>query len=427
MYQLLTGLEHALSKITRLTLKVIHTRSQQPLHDNQQQEKMQEQKEQHEVGTVSRGVFGPLAHFVLNLQQLDLCGCCWDAALPAFGSACTELVCLTLQAPFVPLAALHEFGTHLPELRTVVISSRSYQSVIHAQLSAYVDALLRELQQCMHLDFLIIDFPTDADFTLVCTPERWGMLPESLRFLAFGCFVETSGPYELLIRTVPFLAVQDSPYVQQANEHSDDGDSDGEAADDDGDDLSGVFKQFPFLEYLKITSSDFIMWIRYPDAPCWVDNFKDRLLEQEFILDCFDMGVGGTSGEMFDMLSWLPPFPSTMGVTLEFHGGPQLSFLDRVPHVFPDVVSVILTGTLASSGSPAMNMEFFRPLTELPLLTNLHLLCPQLTLMTLGLAQLCSSLPALQLLEYKSCTSVDLIELKLLLTGFQLNIEVSEC
>lgn len=393
----------ALGSVYSLKLEVIYKRSR-PLPGHFSASDVMSLPDGLEV--VAAGVFAALAPLVPYLHELEVTGCCRDIALPAFGASCPYLKKLNVQALRVPITALHTLAQHVPTLETMIISNYIY-GASHA-LSVYADALLLQLQHCNRLTRLC--FNLHEDTTLACKAESWGLLPESLNHLAFGCFVETSNPFEILVRRVTALVLQDSPYTN----------------------LLELVMQFGVLESLKVMSDHHQMWLRFPQVKplgyvsdddevdpqdlCWLSLLQERVQDESFLFTCLNFGLGGTSEQLWDMLGWLSPFPATVKLTVEVAGVMATYCLQPVPELFPilDVVTVEGDATMPNLSNED-SMEFLSPLTDCFHLTELFLRCPQLSLSAHELTQLCMGMPSLCILVVEDChgVSIDGVQMEL--------------
>lgn len=147
-------------------------------------------------------VFASLAMAVPKLEALQLLGCCWDAASPAFGASCPRLSSLRIEALHVPMSALQDFGTRLPHLTTLALCYHNDQRNEETEMVfEYMNAVLSVAQCCSKLTMLDIDF--SQRITLECKFLSWGLLPQSLWNLRCSCAVDPSEAFDTLIRSLP--------------------------------------------------------------------------------------------------------------------------------------------------------------------------------------------------------------------------------
>lgn len=106
----------------------------------------------------------------------------------------------------------------------------------------------------------------------------------------------------------------------------------------------------------------------------------------------------GTGDEIREVLSWLPPtqFMDVQRFSENYTGSTRGDWLERLPHVFPELCTVELIGNDVEPGG--WDMGSLAPLAQLSNLTSLALHCPQLALTTKRLTRMCNSLPALHTL-----------------------------
>ncbi|MEW5312929.1 MAG: hypothetical protein WDW38_004527 [Sanguina aurantia] len=357
------------------------------------------------------GLFSGLAAGVPALTELVLRGCCWDAALPAFGGHCMRIVSLDVQADNVPVQTLEGLGQILPSLADVTIRCNTCDSDHEQQLGLYMDALLPQLQRCTHLHTLRIGF-TD-DITLTCQPDCW-RLPAGLQHLGLGCFVESSDPLQQLLHRVPSLCLQDSPCEE----------------------LLEVFQQFPLLVALEVLSSNRTVWLHCSEGgashakndhpTAWLPLLQHRFLTERFALTCMDLGLVGTCKQVRDTLAWLPDIPSVIRLFVDFEGGREsyVHCLTEVPRRFPEARDVELSGEPTWPSLPGMGVAFLQPLEACPDLARLRLLCPALPLTTHGLARLCEAFQSPELLHFVLREGVDREALEAAILELERNITV---
>ncbi|MEW5316045.1 MAG: hypothetical protein WDW38_007435 [Sanguina aurantia] len=158
------------------------------------------------LAVVSGGVFAILANAVPNLRELNLCGCCWDAAIPSFGLACPHLIQLDFEALSVPVEALMNLPANLPNLTSLGIMNYDAGAADQPQLAAYLDAFLPTTQQCArlaNLDIELGEYPS-----LTCQPDTWALIPTGLQHLCCACYMAESPSFNTLIRRVPSLCLR---------------------------------------------------------------------------------------------------------------------------------------------------------------------------------------------------------------------------
>ncbi|MEW5304502.1 MAG: hypothetical protein WDW36_007112 [Sanguina aurantia] len=342
------------------------------------------------LGVVSGCVFAMLATAVPNLQELKLTGCCWDAALYAFGLACPHLTQLDIEALCVPVEALTSFGTHLPHLLHLTVTNHHVCHADKVQLGAYFDAFLPTTQQCVHLTRLEIDLC--EGMSLTCQPDTWALIPtDKLQHLRCACYMAESPSFNALIRKVPSLCLEGPPC----------------------DDLLKVFRGFPLLRQLEVLSTqsngdatwlvcdeegDLAFDMHDADAP-GLRMLRDRLLDGSFSLTCNSIGFEGSMGGISGVFDWLPVFPTVGTVEFMFSGDDTPHCLQRLAHLCPGAYEIILDGL--ADVAEAWSLEVLAPLAALPKLGLLRLRCPQLAVTVDGLMKLCNSLPRM------ACLTID--------------------
>ncbi|MEW5314759.1 MAG: hypothetical protein WDW38_006229 [Sanguina aurantia] len=164
------------------------------------------------LGVVTGQVFATLAAALPNLKILVVNGCCWDFGLHAFGSHCPDLARLNVNVPDMSVAALHDLGTHLPNLIMVELDGEELGPENRVQLGRYMDAFLLTIRQCKNLHTLTCDFGTSVE--LACKPESWGNVPADLTHMRITCAVTLSDPYHALVQRIPSLCLWRLPHTE---------------------------------------------------------------------------------------------------------------------------------------------------------------------------------------------------------------------
>lgn len=358
-----------------------------------------------ELGTVCGSVFAMLADSVPNLRKLCLRGCCWDAALNAFGISCPLLDTLDIEVPHVPVQALRDFGKHLPNLVSVTAGNRRCVCKSdEPHIGLWMDIFLPSTQHCRRLTSLSLEFP--AGCTLTCQPDVWKHVPTSLKHLQCGILLVQSDAFLELIRQMPSLCME---------------------ADSVGD-LCQLFQHATLLERLEIMDSQAASLHCGGDesapAPSGLTMLKERFINGRFSLVCGGMSFIGTDEDVREVFKWLPQIPGIRQVELVCVGSMQPRCLEDVQRLFPEVREIILEGSEGDEGE--WDMEVLKPLATMSAVEHLELQCPQLVLTLPGLVQLCSSMEGLRelLLGADLCEDLNESDISAAIQGLGLGIKV---
>lgn len=344
--------------------------------------------------TTTNAVFAMLAAAMPNLTHLSLRGAIYDAALKTFGACCPELASLCIEAITLPVQALQNLSESLPHLTAITVKGNNVNERDEQQLCAYMDALFLAIQHCSLVAALYLFPPVYVDLTLKC--EQWRRLPASLRHLECLYNVHETCSWEDLLCRVPSLSLRHTPR----------------------DDLVGLLDDFPLLTRLQALQPE----LAYLELCCDEDeytevdsNLRQRLLGGSLSLECYAMGLEGTSAEVRDVLSWLPPFHAVQRVILDLEddaewSGSQVYCMGHFPRVFPNATWLTMTGSEEWAATWQAEVAFFEPITST--LETLHIDKKVKSLTTAGLTQLCSSLVKLTELHLEPCRNVDLRQLE---------------
>lgn len=356
------------------------------------------------LGAVLRGVFSILAEAVPCLCELSLCGFCWDAALDAFGASCPQLTTLHVQCPQVPIQALQNLGKRLPNLSNATVTCVDDGTASEQQRGEYADAYLLEIQHCLSLKKLRIDFGHQA--RLACKPGSWDLVPASVQQLECTSAVAASQPFYSLVSRVQSLSLRDTPAVT----------------------FGELLQQFPLLRAFTTASTTPIIVMCGDQESTFDQLFLRQKLLDGFRLDCHSMlFAGGSDQHIRELFLWLPQFPSVDEVTISFKGKVAGNCLEQVSRLFPGLASVTLaenpTGLDNSSG-PVLDSRFLATLAGCMNLQVLRV-CFPVRLSTSDVLQLCTSLPKLLSLSFVHCgVEKDELEAELHKLGRQISIKV---
>lgn len=396
MDNLLTGMSNGMLSVTKLTLQVSH------LHVDTGERSAQEVSSGESLrlrkvpcpgmfSVVTRSIFSALAAALPKLESLSLQGPCWDAALPVFGTFCSQLTSLCVQALTVPVSTLEGFSHHLPNLTS--FSMRNHiMGTEQEQLGFETDAILLELQHCSKLASLCLSFSTPLDFSLTCKPASWSSLPASLQQLEITCPVSRSGPYDAVLRRMKHLRLWEYPWdlprMLQASILMDSLETMGE----------GPVTQVNCMENLN-------------ESP-WNVLMKERLLNGTFHLACYALCLNGTTQAIRDTLAWFPAVPACVAIVINLQGGQKVNLLERISDVFPGVRRLMLQGPMVEAPNADMDMTFFKPLEKFLHLKELRIYSPRPRLTTAGLLELCVKYARLSKLGLTPHARVDVDELQ---------------
>lgn len=139
-------------------------------------------------------------------------------------------------------------------------------------------------------------------------------------------------------------------------------------------------------------------------------TFLSECFQAGFVLSCFCVTLQGCSDCVEKVLSWLPCLDTVPRVKLHLLGSEHKPFLQDISRVFPNLQVLLLKDDYESEDVPGLGGDALKPLAKCQDLSCLLLSLP-LELTTSGLAQLCSSWPALEILQYLPCGGVDNEEL----------------
>lgn len=404
---ILTGAGEALSGVTTLTLDVHHLGPRCGGHapsgharGSSAKRRRSTRAQRDGLASMLGAVFSSLAPALPSLQHLRLEGQCWEAALRAFGASCPRLVSLWVAADTVPVAALHGFSTHLPDLESLTICGHGMSDREEdSRITPFLDTALAETRGCARLTSLVLDLPS---MVLRCRRSSWSGLPAGLTRFHCPCLVRDSPEFGRLVRRVPRLLLYRCPFstMLELQDH------------------------FPVLEEFDTAEEgDFGGAVALRCSDFQDDHrgaaLQQRLLTKPLRLDCA-MGVHGTCGEIHALLGWLPALPDVWSVTVCFEQGEeQVLCLEQLACTFPGAWCVMLTGERSfPAGSDSdeeepgvdasTELDFYAPLTAFPGLTSLYLSVEGMTLTTGDMLQLCTDMGALSSLTLgDSCTGVD--------------------
>lgn len=297
-----------------------------------------------DLAPVLISVFGMLAAHLPKLSELTLYGCCLDPALAAFGLSCPKLASLNVQFPHVPIQALHGIGNLLPHLTSVSVFSELTQGMVSGTAAGqYLNAVCDSIQHCKSLTGFCINLNLDCH-PLYCT--KWNLLPLSLQTLQCECELQNHESYLQLIRRVPSLTLQDVPIHR----------------------LLDFVLECPLLTHLGVTQSfrhHLVLSCQSEDQPA---ELKARLQAMTLSLKHAPLLLSGSGDEVRDTLAWLPKFPMVRDVTINITTTTQGRYLERLAHVFPDLISLRLRGNIINS----ITADLILLCSRMPRLKNLR-------------------------------------------------------
>lgn len=382
---LLSGMRSALLTVTQLKLRVVFLQDnfiQTPYHSLSDND-LSQMTCSAALGVVAGAVFETLAEAVPALTELQLRGCCWDAATDAFGEFCPLLATLDVQALHVPIIALRSVSKQLPNLSSLRVRNKLASSSCELSLSTYINAVCRAVKYCNRLARLQIIL--NHGMKISC--KNWGLLPASLTHLHLICECDINfrpvsmdqlsfGVQELSLETVPFKK------------------------------LAALVSRFPNLTSLTSSWSKKLLQLSCPDE----DNhkalalLKDTFLIKKLQLNLPQLFISGTCAEIQALLLWMPVNSSIIKVHLELKDNGRLTCLNYLARVFPEISILVLDWEVVDWEDWSLDVEDFKPLAAH--LDNLHL-PSELPLTTDLLLELSRVLENLSLCEYQESEDVD--------------------
>lgn len=363
---------------------------------------------------MSQSVFATLALAVPNLQELNLCEGCWDAALDVFGPSCPSLTILNVQAPYCPTTALQTLAQKMPNLTTITIGNPNASQTDMPQLSSYVYKFLQAIENCTNVTSLNINFPRNT--TLSCHRDTWSTLPRNLKHMRCSCNVPDSAEWQEGLLSIPSLCLNKYP---------------GEK-----DTLDELFEGFPHLREVQVLSGTGIY------LNCLIDDpeqerglLKQQLLDQSFQLDCCQLNVAGSGAGIAHVLAWLPPLPMVRNVDFKFE--PVLEddvermevpadCLKNLSRVFPNVKDLVIMAHDEEWIVPhAVELELLDAICQCSQLTFVDFKHPFIPTLA-GIKRLCSSLHKkvrISLSSADSLTSREVFSQRILSIGIDMMVD----
>ncbi|MEW5302724.1 MAG: hypothetical protein WDW38_004165 [Sanguina aurantia] len=402
---LVQGMGAALRSVTELTLAVEHT----PHRGSRSRNTPEEEEDDPCIAScpasyavITRTVCTRLAAALPGLSSIKLVGCCRDAAFEAFGRHCPMLSCLEVEAITVPIRALASVGQHLRSLESFTLGDPQ-RIVERQQLSDYVGASLRALRTSVSLTTFLVRFTNDYDMYVQCKPRSWDQVPASLR--RFGTFCDVRG----ILNATALLQ----------NLHT------LELYEPRGSELFRVLEAAPGLKRLSVEGLEhYMVQCNHADTIPGVSLLRERMLGGlEPDIELF--GLEGSCANVQAVLEVLPSFASTAQCTLELYTIPGPHTLERVAHVWPNIVEVDLRSLTQPQDDPGCGVEILTPLAACEFLEGLKVEA-QLSYTVAELEALCVSMPSLRYLCFSEIDRDDRAELSLALVARGLDIYVSK-
>lgn len=176
-----------------------------------------------------------------------------------------------------------------------------------------------------------------------------------------------------------------------------------------------LLEEFPGLQRLYVAGAEAVQLVcpSGDTASTGLALLKERMADETFELDCYDVKLVGTGAEIKNVLAILPPLDYPGGLALCFTEtiGAQMDCLVQLPRVFPRVSSLNLDDSMAESGPfLTIDMKFFNPLAGFCELEHL-ILSAGIMFTKPGLLKLCDDLTYLTHLCYVACERSDGIPL----------------
>lgn len=298
-----------------------------------------------------------------------------------------------------PVDSLDQLNQQLPHLTTITVKPNAVKACDGVQLSMYLDTFFLAIQHCSKLAALHILDPIGPYLTLTC--GHWQQLPSCLRHLECLYGYDDSQDLDALLRRVPNVTLRHSP------RHN----------------LVELLDTFPIMKTLQVEQpdGDYIV-LCCGDEACTGQQsaMRQRLLGGQISLGCHAICLNGTSAEIQDVLTWLPPFPYVNHLLLYLqedveHVGSPVHCLENLARVFPGAAWITLNGSREWATAWQLEAAFFAPAAAT--LTTLHLDVKFPSLTTAGLVQLCGSLGKLEDFSFEPCSGVSERELGKALKG----------
>lgn len=341
---------------------------------------------------IGRAVCSKLAAALPVLQSLRVRGSCRDPAFVAFGASCPSLTHLAVEAITLPIKVLQGLAQHFPLLSSFSLTSPTV-CPDNLQLTNYVSLSLRALQACTSLARMTLDFK-DGDWVM-CKPGCWDHIPASLReFVSRGGLSSLEHAKKLLCQLQILNMKQTFDLGLDILAHA------------------------PLLQHYSVYDRPGrAVKLRCDGANEHVSLLKERVLGGLVVQVSF-LELSGGASSVQAVLVGLPTLPSVRVVKANFWRGaaPPPLALAHVARVFPNMEELHVKGQSSWPLVPALAMQLLQPLTLCASLVELRVgSIPGLT--PVGLAQLCLSIPSLEVLSCSEEDGVDMSELESILTA----------
>lgn len=319
------------------------------------------------------------------LQDLCVEGSFESTALDVFGTSCPQLTHLRVDALDYSLKALEYAGKHLTNLACITL--KTPRSPLYGRwLEGYTGKALNALRGSNSLCKLVMDF--DPRIILVCRDNQWKTAPPNLAELVCTCSIINIHKAQALVGKLHTLSLKmDFEYGQYLH-------------------IIFILRAAPGLQNLSITGERKVL-IGH-DMISSIPFLQQRLT-QGLKLSAPFIRLRGTSSIVMTLLGLLPTLPSVHSCTLDFTDSQTNDLLAHVSEVFPNLTDLHLRNTTADS-IVEMTLAQLQCLTacdSLRLLRTRARMC----LDTKSLAELCQSIPSLEVIGFMQCEAVDVQEL----------------
>lgn len=328
---------------------------------------------------VSRTICTLLAAALPSLVHLSLQGRCWDPAFAAFGASCPGIKSLQVEAVSLPIKALDNITTHMPNLQNFALTSPT-PCPGSSQLSEYAEASLLALQPSTLLSSFGLNFKYDV--VLKCKPGGWLHVPPNLH--TFHSMCEVSGIHHA---TALLSAVHDVFVIQTLR----------------FEELLQILSLAPHLQRLSVIGQPgFDLWCDSEEVPAGLLLLRERLLAG-LTLRFSSVHFVESAADLAAVLAALPALEHvTRSCVLQFATDPQPHCLAEVARVFPGLDDLTLLGS-----TPLVSPKALEPLAACTSLETLEIHMP-MSHTTADLLQLCLDIPSLKVLRIKDSAAIDL-------------------
>lgn len=335
---------------------------------------------------IVQDVCARIALAVPDLKDLRLQGLCQTATFDAFGSSCSQLTHLEVDATTLPVKALNDVYRCLTNLACLTLKTPRTPTSDIGLLGGFVGAAFCAVSGSTTLSKIVLDFQSNVALSFEHSGNET-YVPANLRELVCLCDVRNLANLPALLGGLRFLTMDTVNAFFP---------------------LDAILNAAPHLQNLSLSGSRRLLL--HGDMLPAISLMKQRML-QGLTLEVDGVWLHDTSSiASQSILAAFPILPSVHTFTLFFRESQTVGFLTHVASVFPNLTQLHLED-LHQVVDTRLGVAELACLGSCAFLKSLRIQT-RLSLSTEELAELCKSIPSLTHLGYLRCGQLPITQLR---------------